>query len=157
MDEIPKWYNENSSDEDYLLASNTQVSQDLQLAINKATAGARTEIARMVKVHVTNLQKPFIEEVGNSKDSQVGKLFSDTSELITSESLSGSIVSNKQFMKEGDTFRAYVLVKYPIGKANAAFLEKLKTQEYLNTIFRATKAYDELEKKVVKYESSKKE
>lgn len=154
--DIPEWYTENPTDNDYFFATSSETSQDLQLAVDKATAGARVEIARMVALHVNDLQKKFIDEVGNAQESQVGKDFSQTSKIVTSQSLSGSTIAKKQIVKEGAGFRAYVLVKYPVGKANAELLTKIKTQENLNTKLRATKSYEELEKEVNKYEASKK-
>ena len=45
---------------------------------------------------------------------------------------------------------------YPIGAANAQFLESLKNQKILNQRVQASEAFKELEAEVQKYEQEKK-
>lgn len=156
LNDIPQWYNENPSNNDYFFATSTERSEDLQTATNKAAAGARAEIARMAENHVNTQQKKFTEEVGSTNDSKLEQLFAETSTIIASQSLVGSTIDKKYITREGNGFRSYVLVKYPVGKVNAELLTKLKSQEYANTRLRATKSFDELEQNVEKYEASKK-
>ncbi|TCD47608.1 hypothetical protein [Chlorobium sp. N1] len=156
LGKAPGWYDDNHNDKDYIFAANTQRSRDLQLAIDKATAAGRADIARKVEVQVQSLQKHFIDEVGTGLDAKTGDLFYQAEKSIASASLSGSHVAKQKIVKEGDFFRAYVLVRYPVGKANAEFLAKLKTKEYELTRIRATKAFAELEKDVANYEQQKK-
>ncbi len=155
--DIPQWMNENPTSNDFFYASATDVSLDLQVATDKAAANARTEIARMVETHVKNQQKKFTEEVSNAQDAKLGQLFTQASTLIASQTLVGSSIDKKYITREGNNFRAYVLVKYPIGKVNAELLNKLKAQEYANTRVRASKAFEELEQDVAKYEAAKKQ
>ncbi|KZK74582.1 MAG: hypothetical protein A3K90_02385 [Pelodictyon luteolum] len=155
LGKAPGWYDDIHKDNDYILAANTQRSMDLQLALDKATAAGRAEIARKVAVQVKSIQKRFIDEVGNGMDTKTGDLFTQVEKNIASESLAGSIVTKQSIVKEGEFFRAYVLVSYPVGKANAEFLESIKNREYSLTRMRATKAFRELERDVDRYEQMK--
>ncbi|ABB23325.1 hypothetical protein [Pelodictyon luteolum] len=156
LGKAPGWYDDIHKDNDYIFAANTQRSRDLQLALDKATAAGRAEIARKVAVQVKSIQKRFIDEVGNGMDSKTGDLFSQVEKNIASECLAGSVVTKQNIVKEGEFFRAYVLVSYPVGKANAEFLESIKSREYSLTRMRATKAFAELERDVERYEQLKK-
>ena len=50
------------NDPNYLFATGNAESQDLQLAIDKATLNARAEIGRMLELKINGLQKSFAEE-----------------------------------------------------------------------------------------------
>jgi len=55
--DMPAWYPNPPQDPLYLRSANTAVSQDLQVAIDKATTGARAELGRMLETKVNSLQK----------------------------------------------------------------------------------------------------
>ena len=59
-------------------------------------------------------------------------------------------------MKDGSLWRAYVLVEYPVGAANQAFLQQIKKNEQLYTRFRSTQTFKELDDEVKKVEDAKK-
>ncbi len=145
------------NDPNFFYAMNTQVSQDLQLAINKATADARAEIARQVEVKVNGLQKRFMEETGAGNNAQLLAMFTEATKTVVSVALTGSRVAKQKTEKEGNGWRAHVLVEYPIGAANQALQQQIKNREELYTRFRASQAYKELDEEVKKYEEWKKQ
>ena len=49
------------------------------------------------------------------------------------------------------------MVEMPIGEANAAFVEKIRSQERLYTRFRASEAFEELDREVQEYEEWKRQ
>jgi hypothetical protein len=128
----------------------------MQLAIDKAATDGRTEIARMVDVKIQGLQKKFEEETGLGKDAQLLSMFTSASKTVVSTSLSGSRIAKQKISKEGGMFRAYVLIEYPVGAVNAALVDQIKKNEQMYTRFRASQAFDELEKETEKYEEFKK-
>ncbi len=99
--EIPDWFGNVPQDSEVLYASKTATSRNLQMAIDKAVAHARAEIAQQIKVHIKDLDKRNDEETA-------------------SVTLLGSKVIKQKVVKQGDLWRAYILVEYPIGKANQA-------------------------------------
>ena len=153
--DIPDWYTNVPKDPNFLYAANTASSQDLQVAIDKATTGARTEVGRQVEVKVTAMQKRFEEETGAAQDAQLLQQFTSATKAVVSTTLSGSRVKTISKGKDGDMWRAYVLVEYPIGAANQAFLQALKQNEQVLTRVRATESYKELDSEVKKYEDAK--
>lgn len=154
--DVPDWYSNVPKDPNYFFAPNTQVSQDLQLAFDKAIQGARTEIARMVETRVQGLQKRFTEETGTANNAQLLDMFTQASKTVVSTSLSGSRVSKQKQVKDGNNFRAYVLVEYPVGAANEALMQQIKNNEQMYTRFRAGQTFKELDDEVKKYEEWKK-
>ena len=154
--DIPDWFSNVPNDPNYFYAPNTQVSQDLQLAIDKATQGGRTEIGRMVETKVNGLQKRFTEETGTADNAQLLDMFTSASKTIVSTSLSGSRIAKQKTVKDGNNWRAYVLVEYPVGAANQALMQQIKNNEQMYTRFRASQVYKELDDEVAKYEEWKK-
>ncbi|MCH7677312.1 LPP20 family lipoprotein [candidate division KSB1 bacterium] len=154
---IPEWFSNTPKDPNFLYAARTATSRDLGLAIDKALTNARAEIARQYEVKVTGLTKSFQEEIGSSEDSEINELFSQTVKTVVSTTLVGSRASKTTHVRDGNNYRAYVLVEYPIGAANQAFMNALKANQNMYTQFRASEAFKEMDEEVQKYEEWKKE
>jgi hypothetical protein len=155
-DDMPIWYPNPPQDPLYLRSANSQVSQDMQVAIDKASTGARTELARMVETKVNALQKKFEEETGVGQDAQLLQQFTQASKLVVSTTINGSKMKDHKTIKDGSMYRAYVMMELPIGVANETLMQEIKKNKELYTRFRATEAYKELDTEVQKYEESKK-
>jgi len=153
--EIPDWFLTLPEDPNYVFAAKTATSQDMQLAIDKATTDARAEIGRTVELKLEGLQKSFDEEVGVRENATLLSQYTQATKTVVSTSLSGSKVKDKEFFKDGEIWRSYVLVEYPIGEANNAFVQQIKKQEELYTRFRSSETFKELEDEVKKYEEWK--
>jgi len=156
MGDVPDWFANVPQDPNYLYSANTGVSQDLQLAIDKAATGARAEIGRQIEVRIQGLQKRFDEEVGLGEDSKLMQQFTQASKTVVSTSLSGSRIGKQKQMREGNTWRAYVLVEYPIGAANQALMDQIKKNDEMYTRFRSSQTFKDLDDEVQKYEEWKK-
>jgi hypothetical protein len=154
--DVPDWYTSPPSDPNYLHAVNTSTSKDMQTAVDKATQAARTELGRQVEVKINALQKRFTEETGIGDDAQLLDQFTQASKTVVSTSLSGSKEKQKKIVKDGNNWRAYVLVEYPLGAAQEALREQIKKNEQLYTRFRASQTYKELDDEVQKYDAAKK-
>jgi hypothetical protein len=154
---VPDWYKNVPQDPNYLFAANTATSQDLQLAVDKATTGGRTEIGRQAEVRIQAIQKKFDEEVGVGQDAQLLQQFTQASKTVVSTSLSGSRIKYQEQCKDGSIWRSYVLVEYPIGATNEAFVQAIRKNDQMYTRFRATQTFKELEEEVNKYEEWKKQ
>lgn len=154
---VPEWFSNLPRDKNFFFAANTATSQDLQLAIDKATTGARAEIGRQTDLKLEDLQKRFDEEVGLGGDSQLRQQFTQASKTVMSTTLTGSRIKYQKHIRDGNAWRAYVLVEYPIGTANQALMQKIKENEEMRTRFQASKTFQELEEEVQKYEEWKKQ
>jgi hypothetical protein len=155
--DIPEWFTSIPKDPNVFYAANTQVSQDLQLAIDKATQGARTEISRMVETKVSAMQTRFTEETGTAGNAQLLDMFTQANKAVVSTALAGSRVSKQKQLKDGNTWRAYVLVEYPTGATTAALMQQIKNNEQMYTRFRASQTFKDLDDEVKKYEEWKKQ
>ncbi len=155
--DIPAWYTNVPQDSNYVYAVNTATSQDMQLAYDKATTGARAELGRQVELKVSGLQKRFEEETGTGQDAQLMQQFTQATKTVVSTTMSGTRVKEKTHLKDGNIYRAYVLAEYPLGAANAALLQAIKQNEQMYTRFRASQAYKDLDQEAKKYEDQKKE
>lgn len=155
--DVPDWFTNVPKDPNFLYGAKTATSQDLQLALDKASTDARAEIARQVEIKVEGLQKRFQEETGTSTDAQLLDQFTQVNKTVVSTSLSGTQIAKQKQMKDGNLWRAYVLVEYPVGAANEAFIKQIKNNEQLYTRLRATQTFKELDEEVKKLEDAKKQ
>jgi len=155
MGDLPEWFVSVPTAENYLYAVATEASKDMQLAVEKATTTARAGIARQLETKLQSLQKQFTEEIGAGENSNLLTQFTTATKTVTNQSLTGATVKSNEVFKDGDTFRAYILVEYPIGEANLALVETLKKNNELYTRFRSSETFEELEKEIQKYEAEK--
>lgn len=153
--DIPDWFTNVPQDPNFLYAANTQASQDLQLAIDKAVTGARSEVGRQLEVKLEGLQKKFSEETGTGNDAQLLQMFTQAEKTVVSTTLNGSRVKYQKQVKDGQLWRAYVLVEYPIGAANTALMQQIKNNDQMYTRFRASESFKELQGEVDKYDKYK--
>ncbi|HCV43308.1 MAG TPA: hypothetical protein DGH68_07470 [Bacteroidetes bacterium] len=154
--DMPEWYSNVPQDPNYLFSAKSATSQDMQLSLDKATTDARTEIGRQTELKVQGLQKKFDEEVGVGNDAQLLQQFTQANKTVVSTSLSGTKVRSQKLCKDGDIWRSYVLVEYPVGAANEALMQQLKKNEQMYTRFRSSQTFKELDEDVQKYEDWKK-
>jgi hypothetical protein len=154
--DVPDWFSNVPQDPNFLFAPATATSQDLQMAVDKAVLAGRTEIGRQVELKLSGMQKSFTEETGTADNAQLLQQYTSATKTVVSTSLSGSRVKYQKQLKDGNMWRAYALVEYPIGEANAALVQAIKKNNEMYTRFRASQSFDELEKEVQKYEEAKK-
>jgi hypothetical protein len=155
--EIPEWYTKRPVSTEYLYEPATAVSQDLQLGVEKATMTARTGLARQVETKVSSLQKSFMEETGTGTDAQLLQQFSTATKNVVNTTLVGTRAKQQEQFKEGDMWRVYVLMEYPLGAANSLLMQAIRGNAELLTRYQGEKAFQALEQEVQKYESKAKE
>lgn len=153
--EAPEWYLNPPQDPNFIMAVATATSPDMQLAIDKAKNLARADIAQQLEVKIKGLEKNFREQVGGGEDAQLLEQFTSVNKTVVSNVLRGVRVKQQDIKKEGNVFRAYVLMEMPFGAAAEELLNQMKKQKEMYTRFRATQAFQELEKEVDKYEEFK--
>lgn len=156
VSKLPSWYTTPPNDANTLFAASTAESRDLQLAVNKATADGRNNIAQQMEVKFQGLSKRFQEETGTGADAQLLDQFTQAYKGVVSQTINGSRISKQEVQPDGQIYRAYVLVEMPIGPANQALMQKMKANEQMYTRYRSTEAFKELENEVAKYEAFKK-
>lgn len=153
--EAPSWYLNVPQDPNFIMAVATATSPDLQLAIDKAKNLARADIAQQLEVKIQAMEKNFREQVAAGDDATLLEQFTSVNKTVVSNVLRGVKVKQQEVKKEGNQFRAYVLMEMPFGAAAEELLNQMKKQQEMYTRFRATQAFQELEKEVEKYEEYK--
>jgi hypothetical protein len=155
--DIPDWYPNAPQDPLFARAANTAVSQDMQMAVDKASTGARAELGRLVETKVNSLQKRFEEETGAGQEATLLSQFTQATKLVVSTTLNGSRMKDHKMVRDGQMYRAYVLMELPLGAANQALMDEIKKNKELYARFRATEAYKDLDAEVQRYEEWKKQ
>jgi hypothetical protein len=154
---IPKWYETVPNNDNFIYAATTNTSRDLQLAVNKSILDGRNQLAQLIEVQMSGVQKRFQEEVGLGEDSELLSQFTEAYKGVVDQTLSGSRPKEQEVLAEGEIYRAYVLMEMPIGAANQALLAKLRENQNLYTRFRSTQAFEDMEKQVESYRKWKEE
>jgi len=144
----PDWFLSPPTKSGMLFAPGTATSRDMQMAKDKAAHTARLDLARGLESHFTALTKRFQEEVGTDLEAQYLEQFTQTTKEVVDVTLSGVQQEDLEMFNEEGVFRCYVLLKMDLDAANAKLLDKIKQQEQLLTMLRATEAFQELDKSV---------
>ncbi len=145
---IPQWLLKPPADPEHLYAAASGTSRDLQVAMQKARTSAQADLAQQLNNRLANLTKQFQEETGMAEDSALLSQFSSATKAVTQQSLEGARVDQQQLAPEKEVYRAYVLMCLPLGQANQLLMAKLKANQELYTRFRATQAFDELDREL---------
>lgn len=149
---IPAWYLNPPQEDDYLFATSTSTSRDMQVAVQKAKVTAQASLAQQLETNLSDLTKNFQNETGLGSDSELITEFSAATKAVTQQTLNGTRVTQQEILPEKDIYRVYLLMSLPIGAANKQLMEKIKGNQALYTQFRATKAFEELDKEIGKLE-----
>ena len=130
-------------------------SSNTQLAITKAKVEARKNLAQAVQVKIENLEKAFIEEVGEARGSEMNELFSSATKQITSQTLQGTVPQEQKYSVDDGVTTAYILMVL-----NPELIdESLKNNnaKHLYERFRASKAFEELDKEIKEFDAAQRE
>lgn len=131
-------------------------SRNTQLAITKAKVEARKNLAQAVQVKIENLEKAFIEEVGEAQGSEMNELFSSATKQITSQTLQGTVPKMQKFeTDEDDITTAYILMVLNPDIVDASL--KNNNTKHLYERFRASKAFEELDKEMKEFEEAERQ
>lgn len=149
-DNVPSWFLDEPEKENYLYAANSATSKKMQVALDKATTGARGDLASNLETKVESMTKTFTEEVGDEMRQQ----YVEAQKEITSTVLQGTSPKEKEvFEQEDGTWRAFVLMELPVGKAAEKFLSQIRdNNDEMYTRFRSSQAFKEMQEAVDEYE-----
>lgn len=152
----PDWYfNPPQDTEEYFYAAEIGESTRLQTAMRTAENAARQAMATKLEVKVSALQKSFEEEVQSGPNANYSNTFSNASEQLVNETLSGVTRADAECVelnpdRTGGNVnqRCYVMVRMPVGQARTALNNALSQDEEMYTKFKASKAFEELQNRL---------
>jgi len=148
VEQVPDFYLNPPTDPSFLFATSSATSRDLQMSLDKAKTAGRVELAKQMEVKMNNLTQNFGEEVGEGDDSELLQTFTSVTKSVASQTLNGSRVVESKVLVESGIYRAYVLMSLPIGEANRQLMQEIRENKNLYTRFRATQAFEELDKEL---------
>ena len=157
---IPDWFLNLPQGSDVLMyVRGSAVSDQLQLALDFATNAALKNLGKKVETRVASKAKQTIRQAGIGED-QVSKteinLISST--VMDEVTLSGyETVETKLVPLDSGSYRAFILLKYPVAKAYKTFIEKMEKSPKMKgrlTEIKGTDIYKELQKAVAQYSGS---
>lgn len=152
-EEMPEWFINPPDDPNYVFSAQSATSRKMQLALDKAVTGARGEIANRLETRVEGMTKSFTEEVNDDMRQQ----YTQTQKTVTSQILRGTSPRQREiYEKDNGSYQAFVLMELPVGKAAKELLSKLQQNEEMYTRFRASEAFEEMNKAVEDYEKDQK-
>jgi hypothetical protein len=131
-------------------------SRNTQLAITKAKVEARKNLAQLVQVKIENLEKAFIEEVGEASGSEMNELFSSATKQITAQELQGTTPKTQKYdVSDDGVTTAYVLMVLNPDIIHESLKNSNKPKLYER--YRASKAFEELDKEIKEYEEAERQ
>ncbi|NQU58233.1 MAG: hypothetical protein HQ513_13435 [Rhodospirillales bacterium] len=149
VDEMPGWFLNLPKEEHSVFAAGTATSPDLQLAMDKGTLNAKRTLADRINGLLSSKMKEFLTETGQGEDTSVlTEVERVTTNLITEVNVAGYSQEDAKVLPQGNKYRAYVLLRYPVGKANTILVDQVKKNRVLEGKLRASKAFTDLEAEI---------
>jgi hypothetical protein len=155
--DLPNWYVRPPTEDNFIFGAATAVSQDVQIAVNKAQTEGRLMVAQQLEVKYGAMNKRFAEEVGREASSQLLDQYTQVYKATVSQMLYGSRARQQTIRAEGGVYRAFVLIELPLGEMAKKLMEQVRASEQLYTRFRATEAFKELDAELQRYETWKRQ
>lgn len=150
----PEWFLDPPNASDTLYAIGIAEKQTLQLALDTATARARNEIARIVKVKVSTMTKDFLEEAGVTGESVSTEFTQVVSKQVSDNTLTGTM-RDKTFVDDSDPERStvFVMVRLSLADMSGAIEEVMKNNAAAYARLQANKGFEDLENELKKLDS----
>ena len=112
---IPKWFLfEEKDNSKVITVSATEVSKDMQFAIDKAELQARVQLAQKIGANVASVVRESTLESGYSSVKDVDTEIDRVSKTTTNQQIGFYRRANLEVVREGDYFRAYVQLELDV-------------------------------------------
>ena len=151
VDNIPKWCLNPPISDFALTACGAGESASMNMARNRAVLDAKRQLADSIDSEISSRMEDFLKSTGMGTNEKVKQ----ASEIVTKNTtIQAKLIGYKQIKSDAfslnDKYKFYVLIEYPIGKANQALLNQIKQDDVLSTQKDADKAMAELEAEIEK-------
>lgn len=154
--EAPDWYKDKLSMPGYFASTGTDVSSDMQFALDKAMMAAKISIASQIGAYISSSLKLYISETGETSDVVVNTEVERTGKETVSEvKLHGFEIEKHQLMRDGMQYRAYVLLKMPKEAVTQTLVSQVKKNKALAPRLEKSSAFQELERDLEKFRTQK--
>lgn len=145
----PAWYNAAPYDEDGRLVTTAQgVGANPTIAEALAINQARQAMALSIDTRVDVLQRNFQEQIEAANDLRLLQRFQDVNTIVASHALRGSVVTRKEtYVEPNGDYRTFVMMELDDRFVDAAYHDRLKQMQELETRLRSGEAWAELERR----------
>jgi hypothetical protein len=126
-------------------ASGTATSKDPQFAVKKAKGVAETELAAEISALIQDRMRTITEEAGLGDDAQFRTKSVNATESIVNQVLKGFRIREKEFVREGKGYRAFVLLEVPKVLADEALIGAVSSDQEMHDRFMASKTFKDIE------------
>ncbi len=132
-------------------------SRSAPSALARAKVDARKNLAQAVAVKINNLEKAFFEEIGEPSGSEMNELFSSATKQVTSQKLQGTTPKMQKYETDDGVTTAYVLMVLNPDIVDASLRNNSSSAKHLYERFRASKAFEELDKEIKAFEEAERQ
>ena len=151
VDDIPDWCLNVPISDFGLSACGAGESTSMNMARNRAILDAKRQLADSIDSEISSRMEDFLKSTGMSSNEEVKQ----ASEIVTKNTtiqakLTGYKQTKTKAYSRGNKYQFFVLLEYPIGRANQALMNEIKKDEVLSTQKDADKAMAELEAEINK-------
>jgi hypothetical protein len=145
----PSWYLQPPVDSNVLYVAATESSTDMQMAVDIAMLSAKRALAEQLGARVSAKMTDFASQSGQVSDSQVIKEIERVTKSVTADiNVAGYVREKSEILQDGSRYRAYVLLRYPVGENNKVIADQVKKSAVLDAKVRASKAFQDLEQEI---------
>lgn len=148
IDQAPQWAAQSPQSESHIYGSGSGLSSTYEMALEKAETRAQEDIGSAMQLRMRSMTEDFQEEVSGESMQQ----FTQATRTVVNQTLRGTQVSDTKIYEEDGKYRAFVLVKMPVGKAAQDFLSKIENTGEMYARFRKSEAFQRMENAIERYE-----
>jgi hypothetical protein len=149
ISKAPSWYTQPPVDINSIFQSATESSPDMQRSMDKAVMTAKSQLASKLGDRVSQKIRDFATETGTINDEQVVRTIDTTRQSVATDiNVAGYVLDKSEVVQEGNRYRSYVLLRYPLGENNKVIVAQVKKNAVLDAKVKASKAFEDLEKEI---------
>jgi hypothetical protein len=149
ISKTPTWYTQPPQDPNAIFTTGTEASPDMQMAMDMAILSAKRELAFRLGARTSAMMKDFAGQTGTAGDAEVSREIDRVTKSVAADiNVAGFIREKSEIIAEGKNYRAFALIRYPIGESNKIVADQIKRSKVLDTRLRASKAFQDLEQEI---------
>jgi hypothetical protein len=149
ISKTPSWYVQPPQDANAIFTTGTDASPDMQMAMDMAVLSAKRSLAFQLGARTSAMMKDQVGQTGTGGGSDVEREIDRVTKIIAAEiNIAGFNREKSEIIAEGKNFRAFALIRYPIGEANKIVVDQIKKSKILDNKLRASKQFQELEQEI---------
>jgi len=149
ISKTPTWYVQPPQDANAIFTTGTEASPDMQMAMDMAVLSAKRNLAFQLGARTSAMMKDFAGQTGTAGDAEVSREIDRVTKSVAADiNVAGFIREKSEIIAEGKNYRAFALIRYPIGESNKIVADQIKRSKVLDTRLRASKAFQDLEQEI---------